>query len=359
MASWKSYLGMRFSPFLIEDHIGHGGECEVYSVRHTGTGRVLALRLPAIEERLWEAEPVCPPINSKLERRAAINAFVLSSDPKLYRTQPEVGPVPAGLVPRYAGAVHYYGIRDGCYLVPLSAPYRVKGAVDIEEILDRTPAMVIARSEFFEDLVLGLGVGLLNERAAGKPQDDNWLPWILADPAIRDPVTTVLRNMGAHVSKAVIAAALERLNQDTRPVVALESNLLIRLCVLTWSGSLPEEAGEATAKCEHFRNNITLSDISQFVACCMVQSEGVALGRGARYRMPLLAALREQPIYPHSKPEAFAPCVPPELLGNPDAHFDAYYRQERFSLFLMEKIGRGYFLDLNSERLSQNVSLSV
>jgi hypothetical protein len=91
----------------------------------------------------------------------------------------------------------------------------------------------------------------------------------------------------------------------------------------------------------------------------MVQSEGVPLGRGARYRMSILAALREQPIEAHSKPEAFAPCVPPELLGNPYDNFDAYYRPERFSLFLMEKIGHGYFLDLNPERLSENVSLSV
>jgi hypothetical protein len=214
MASWKSYLGMRFPPFLIEDHIDHGGECEVYSVRHSGTGRVLALRLPAIEKRLWEAEPVCPPTNSKLERKAAINAFLLNTDPNLYRTQPEAGL--AGLVPRYAGAVHYYGVRDGCYLVPLSAPYRVKGAVDIEEILDRTPPTVVAESEFLEDLAFGLSVVLLNEGAAGKPPDDNWLPWILADPAIRDPVATVLRNMGTLVSKAAIEAATELISTESR-----------------------------------------------------------------------------------------------------------------------------------------------
>jgi hypothetical protein len=344
MASWKSYLGMHFPPFLIEDHIARGGECEVYSVRHCGTGRVLALRLPFTEDQLWEAEPMCPPVNTKLEKKSAQGAFLLNSAPTLYGAQPE-----AGVGAKYRGAVHYYGIRDGRYLIPLSAPYRVNGAIDIEVILDRTSPGMVAESEFFQDLVLGVSVLLLNEADAGKPSEDSRLPGILADPTIHEPVAAVLRSMGTHFPKPAIRAAMGRLKQQRQSVVALESNLLVRLCVLSWSGLTPEAAGGATAKCQHFRSNVTLEEISQFVACCRVQSEGVPLGRGARFRLPILAALKEQPIYPASNPEAFTPCVPAELLENPYEHFDGYYRPERFSLFMMEKAGLQSFLDLAIE----------
>jgi len=189
MARAEDYVGLLFPPFYIEEHIGYGREVEVYQVLHGGTSRHLALRLPGSEDRLWEGEPMCPPANASLERRIACNAFLLNCSAK-----PQTP--------------YYYGVRDGRYLIPLAAPYRVAGSLGIDEVLDSTPQGFLSGTEFLEELALGVAVALLNEAAGTQPPLQNWLPWIAGDASVIGLVRHFLDGMASHVPREAMQAGL-------------------------------------------------------------------------------------------------------------------------------------------------------
>jgi hypothetical protein len=328
MASADDYVGLRFGPFIIARQIGAGVEAEAFLVYNEMTQRPLVLRLDANDDRIWEAEPIIPPFNYSLECRNIKGSFVDS----LNRTFLKIAVDSEVFTFKN---VTIYGVLDLRYLIPLSDPFKVKNSISIRQLLSITHLENLYSSELWEMFALAMlsKAHLANQ---DKLHEEDWNhKWkYLAGGAI---LTAAVQNYleGGGLTSREKSAIITRIASKEAIKHELAENLLIRLFECILRGFISLETAKATMRCEHFRTNLNLDEIAQFMVCCEILDQIIGKGPHLRVATEILKCLQFQPYSKHEGPEFFEYAFP----DGPNENMQAFIENhsvDDFNLFLQE-----------------------
>jgi hypothetical protein len=269
MARSADYIEQSFGSFRIADSIAHGSKAEVYACRHETTGLYYVLRLPLADHRLWTGQPVVPPVNAILERQ---NAQATWSAAQIE--------YPQSLAARRRDKRAFivvspaiYGVLNQRYLIPVASPVRLKGAWDVDRLLDAIPADAVDGHGPMEGLILQMAATAPRTRSTAKEVEEwraHWGP-LLGGPIAAATAERYLKTGEQAYSDKRTAVRLVAESQESGPELA--ENILLRMCSAVARGKMSPQDAKATLRCEHFRANVTAHELTQLIAAYRVLSE--------------------------------------------------------------------------------------
>jgi hypothetical protein len=318
MAISQDYVGKQFGDFLIMERVGGGAEAEVMGCLHQTTGQLYALRLPIAEDALWDAEPLIPPHNGSIEWANARGTWLvtpgyywhsleeLRKDPDSFRIEPAA----------------IYGVLENRYLIPVASPIRVKGAKDIDAILELAPAEDLWLFGTWETL-LGALIFEATRKVDGRLAE-RW-PLLVGGEILERSAAWYMR--GGTLPAEEQNSILRALSGAPRKT-ELAENLLLRICGCIERGRLSADDVRALFRCRHFRINVTEHDARQMVeAYRLLKNNSMGADDALGLMGGILSLLGDQPADPFEEPDVFE-----ERTEQPDA--------TRFRL-LLQKFGAG------------------
>jgi hypothetical protein len=234
----------------------------------------------------------------------------------------------------------YYGVLDGCYLVPVSAIYRVRGAMPFEALLRISPARVQG-SGFWEDLWLLLAseTGLLASGSLPLEEwDERWRYLVCGSALGRRLVEHLPAGTPERLTRHVWSCVRD---DSLGPGPAFEESMVARLLMGTAISLFGESEVEASLVCPFFRVNVAIHDLHYAVALnrllaprrWLLQSPIQWLGQTLSSLPTVLRGLLVQPVALPQAGERF------EQVAAPDDEMVS-----RFRCFVQdpELIGRPY-----------------
>ncbi|EFL52338.1 hypothetical protein DesfrDRAFT_0827 [Solidesulfovibrio fructosivorans JJ]] len=320
MARPEDYVGKSFGFFQIEEHMSYGAEAEVYSCRHLLTERYYVLRLDIHDNNLWDNEPLIPPINASLEHNGAKDSWEINKHM------------------RHANAVPYYGVRDNRYLIPVSSPFRVKGAWDIDQVLDAVPLNseifigLMDSMGIYEDAIMAMYAEALHINEIGEENYKKRWEYLTGGNILMSKI----RNSGLSIPTNEIKRnnILQLLSFKDSNSPELADNIFIKLfrCLVWQKMSLGHIIN--TLMCPHFRSNITPSEVRQIIQL-FNSLQGTSfytcetLNRNLLWLQDILQSLFHKPFDRDKEPE----------------HFEEIEKQPnytKYSLLLQMHLGKPY-----------------
>ncbi|NIP26547.1 MAG: hypothetical protein GWN67_19225 [Phycisphaerae bacterium] len=300
MATVTNYIGKTFGAFTITGEVGHGAEAEVLACQHDPTGLIYILRLDINEDRLWQGDPLIPPINSHLEKKNIHGTWVMERQQyeftlKSLKDDPDACKITSPAI---------YGVLDTRYLVPVSSPIRVKNALNVDHVLRAGPADDILFFEMWEDIVLTMIPGAYDESGPSQEWKDKWKN--LVGGSILQCAMEKYLNAGSLSSeqKQRVLTAISGYNTD-RPEFA--ENLLLRLCGCLSRNRISLDEARATLQCLHFRRNVTVHEAQQMIdAASLLQENPLCSENSLSLLALVLNELSNPPLDPFQTPEQFA-----------------------------------------------------
>jgi len=255
MVDVNDYVGKQFASFKIIKHIGGGAEAEVYLCQDQRNGLPYALRLDIADDQLWDAEPVLPPVNASLERANVRGSWGVS-----------------GAYPRGRGAdswkIHIptvYGVYEEKYVVPLSARFRVKDVLDLNQWLPQARPDDTYLFETWETIALQIlieAADVVEGRTSESAWSDRWKS-VPAGPIMYSSIETYMKagTLAAEQQEAI----LKLLKAVPAAESELAESLVLRLVGAVERGRMSAKASFATLHCPHFRRNLGYSELDSLV----------------------------------------------------------------------------------------------
>jgi hypothetical protein len=299
-----------FGWFSVETELASAADARVFHCFHVPAQRSYVLRLPAGDEASWHG----PPGNAVLEHpnaRATATATG-SMYPRRYFGRGRSGGGDEVVLPEY------YGVLDLRYLVPVSAVYRRRGAVEFERLL-------AFASEFMRVLPFWENLWLLltseaDLMARGSVPFESWSArWsdlIRGSSLGRQLLDDLPEGTGERVAAGIAALV----GEDLGPGPSFEESAILRLMTAVTGSQLDEAQVEASLSCPFFRMNVTLHDLRYAVALLglmeaqtwLVQSPLEWLGPTMLSLPPIVNGLLEQPAAFPDDAGAFESCAAPD-----------------------------------------------
>jgi hypothetical protein len=345
MASADDYLGMVFGSFAVERIIGAGAEAEVFQVVHRGSGRRYVMRLDANDEETWKGKPLNPPRNSTLEINnvrgswfGSINYHEQGVDRRQKRSSFWLfgrSKEPAFVF----NVANIYAVKNLRYLIPVSSPFSLRGSLPIDTILSAAPADDLNFFEMWEDVVLQM-LGDAHIADTGGLSEDKWgETWrtLLGGPILCDAMRRYMN--GGTLSVASKDAIIARISKSDGEGSELAENLLLRLCGAVSRGRVSMDAAKTTARGIAFRQNLTIHELDQILACWNVMRKSLLPPkRSMAILSEVLSSLKDQPPAMADQSDEFVYTRP----EGPREDFNTFIERHelnKYSLFLQELAG--------------------
>ncbi len=323
MASVEDYVGQSFGRFQIVQHMAQGAEAEVFACKDMMVGRGYVLRLDAHDDRLWEGRaPLIPPENYSLESKNALGTWKMTPSYR-NRVRTDDHDVVFRTVPIYA-------IVDSRYFVPVASPFRVQGALNVDELLTIAPANDLLYFELWEDIALHM-LSDAHHVESGKTTEADWSRrWagLLGGDILTSAIKQYL--LAGSLSTPEQTRIVKRVARANSRNPELAENLILRLCGAVSRGRISLEQAQATLSCRHFRINLTIHELKQMVLANETLQELSSPLTRDKESLELLTwaliRLGEEPVDEWQDSDAVA-----QVTDQPDL--------SRFSLFLQEYAG--------------------
>src|SRR5262249_46655820 len=142
------------------------------------------------------------------------------------------------------------------------------------------------------------------------------------------------------------SGVITRISASTAAGCELAENLLVRLCGCVSRGRISLKTAKATLRCKHFRTNLSLHEIRQFIDCWKIlQGSSSSGGTSLSLATELLECLQHQPYSMAEESEYFEYAFPAGLRENFEAFIESH-GIDKFTLFLQEYAGEQPFVTL-------------
>lgn len=338
MAGINDYVGQEFGPFHIFAYLDSGQEADVYRCGNVRTGLGWILRLDSQDEANWSGPPRIPPKNASIEFPNAMGthtASLLYWMDNLEARQKD----PRGWVTL---TVPLYGVLDGTFLIPASAALRVRHALDVDILLQRVPSRNIPNSSVWRDMCMAVAAQAeqpytLNERA---------LEW-MACPSFLKSVIPYL--MLASIEPTKLTRIGQILNQRSETIVPLDKSLLVRLIVGLSQGVVTKEEVIASLRCKHFRANVSIAEVNQFIAVLQVM-QGLYGSRSSGALVWLAEQLEVAPYDELDDADEFEVKMEPPNIEQYDLFLQAPAGSRQDPVIIVREKSE-YYLTVNGRRL--------
>jgi hypothetical protein len=314
MAKVVDYVGAEFGPFVIDQYLDSGQEADVFTCTDRRTNLAYVLRLDSNDPEVWSGPPSLPPRNASIERANARGSWLHSQrtwQANVRARQDDVGTV--------ITAVDVYGVLNGQWLIPVSAPERPRGVVDVDRLAGAVTT--VADSLVWKELCQAIAAHLEPPAALSDETIDAALER-LASPALLEAAAPWIVMSDAAPETARRAVASLSGPPGSPPV---DENLLLRIMVAIARDHLTADQATACLRCRHFRANVAIDEVHQLVAAHNLVGTVIGLHSAPLYAW-LIEQLTRVPADSLDDAAEFAlDDTPPDL--------------ERFELFLQSPAG--------------------
>lgn len=340
MASSDDYIGLQFGSFIVEASIARGREAEVFGVLNRETGRKYVMRLDTDDDAMWEGHPVNPPTNFSLEAKNVRGSWFGTlhyedgSRIKDASWWSKMRRIFKPNEPRFQVSVpRIFGVKDLTYLIPVSSPISLRGAISFETFLGLAPPDDLDLFETWEDVVLTM-LGDAHATNSGKLSEATWNErWsvLLGGDILCRAVAKYMES--GSLSHAERKAVLNRISRGDGQGREFAHNLLLRMCGAISRGRISLNAAKRTVRDRFFRENLTIRELNQIVSSWSILSRDGFINSNLSINIlsELLSELKEQPPNRWDNPDLFE-MAPDQDFGS----FIEEHKLNRFTLFLQE-----------------------